>query len=251
MSEQGNDVDDPAAILADYDFSKSSGASKDTGEVKTEDWPSGVDKDDFNPSGLKVVPKWINSQYTEPTRENIKEFAKTFDGSPVEATVRINVLKANQNKLRKGHLKDSERACIAILAYEGTGDLGDLAEKYPLSRESFRRAKYAFDKIIEVQSGNVSKDGLEREIERYINSTPHAISKGMQEKHKSKEKEPRTGGGDRVAESEMAGEQNTSEMITVELELDRSTAKQAVLNDELPNAVSEEIVESILESVGL
>lgn len=241
MSKQRNEGGDPAAILADYDFSKSDGAGKDTGKVTTEGWPNGIDKSEFNESGLDIVPKWINSHFVEPTQKNIKQFSKTIE-SYVEATVRINVLKASQDKLKKEHLKKSERVCIAILSYEDTKDLGDLQNKYPISRESLRRAKYAFAKIIEVQSKSITKGQLNNEIERYMNSNSRAVAEGMKNEN---DKETENG------EDEKMIEQNNDNTITIKIKLNKETAKDVVLNNELPNDVLDQISNSILESVGL
>lgn len=237
MSEQKNNVADPAAILADYDFSKSDGSAKDTGEVTTEGWPSDVDKSKFNNSGLDIVPKWINSHYSKPTQENIKQFAKTIDDY-VEATVRINVLKASQNKLRKQHLKSSERVCIAILSYEDTDNLGELENKYPISRESLRRAQYAFDNIIDVQGESITKSKLDNEIERYMGSHSRSVAEGMQDV-----------GNKETKDNENAESDETN--IVIKLELNKTTAKAVVLDNELPDGVMNKLRHSILEGVGL
>lgn len=240
MSKQRNDVGNPAAILADYDFSKSDGAGDDTGEVVTEGWPSGVEKSEFNDSGLDIIPKWINSHYTEPTQSNIRQFSKTIDDY-VEATVRINILKASQDKIKKEHLKDSERVCIAILSYEDTEDLGVLQNKYPISRESLRRAKYAFDKIIKIQSKSITKEQLDNELDRYMDSTSRKVAEGMKNENN---KEPASD------ENTKMMEQTGGETITIELQLKKEAAKEMVLNDKLPDGVLNKMQNLILESVG-
>lgn len=247
MSKQRNEPSDPSALLAGYDFSKSDGHGVEDGDVSTMAWPSNIKKEDFNQSGLEIVPKWVNSQYTEPTMQNIKDFSESVDNY-VEATVRINVLKANQEKLKEGHLKDSERFCIAILAYEQMEDLGKLEGKYPISRESLRRARYAFDNIIEARSGDITKEKMDSETERYMNSTSRAVAEGVQEKGESENKEFITTA---TQETKKADKQTKSEMIVVKLELEKTTAKEVILNDQLPSEISEQIVESILKSVGL
>lgn len=167
MSRQRNDPDDPSAKLAEYDFTKSDGSSPDDeGKVETDGWPDGVDKDEFRDSGKEIVPMWVRSKYKEPSKENLRRFIAEQDERS-GPTIRINVLKAYQHQLRKSHLTNAERLSIAILAYEQSSEYSELAKKYPLSKQSLRRAAYAFDEIIDIQSGKVTEERLENEIQRY------------------------------------------------------------------------------------
>ncbi|MDT9694354.1 hypothetical protein Q5762_39665, partial [Streptomyces sp. P9(2023)] len=77
------------------------------------------------------------------TQSNISQFAKQIEdySKPV---IRYNVLKASQEKIRKNHLRPSERLAIAALSYCNKKDTEELAEKYDMSKVVFDYANYAF-----------------------------------------------------------------------------------------------------------
>lgn len=182
MAKQRNEPNDPAAELADYDFSLSEGTSPDDiNNIETKQWPADVPKEEFRDSGKDIVPEWVQSFYTTPSQSNITEFAKQIDdySKPV---VRYNVLKAAQEKIRKNHLRPSERLAIAALSYHDDLDTKELAEKYSMSKVVFDYANYAFNRIIDAQ--DVSKEQLENEFEKYKKANPshHAYNEPVEDK---------------------------------------------------------------------
>lgn len=285
MSRQRNEPNDPSAELAGYDLDNSEGTSpSDTGEVTTEAWPSNVDKNDFNETGQKIVRRWVQSHWEKPTTEAISSFAETIDDASIE-TVRKNVLKAQQHKIREDYIRPSERLAIQILAYEDDRNPKEIAKEYPISYQVLQISNYAFGKIIDSQDPSISK--VKEEVERYKNgpTSSGSTTDDTSEYEKAREdlmeyfiNNQDADAHDAIAavdydpnwqsvnslrsnlikhgkmqpdDSETEANTQSETGFEVTLQLSKDEAREIVLGQELSEQLQNQIVNTILDEVGL
>lgn len=285
MGKQRNEPSDPAAELAEYDFSKSEGSSPENdGEESAELWPSSLAKNDATPKGQEVIETWVNSNYDTISRSNIRDFCRDADWAFETAQTWLYRAFPEQRDVND-LTKREKKAVIVQAAYGDEFGTTELTNLYDVSDPTLNFARNGVPDIVNNLREKHTKEKLREEadklkiddsenedlqsavltmsekedIMRYFRENPNASVKTAKEKL-GYDISPKHYGSFKGAVSthnskSQAGNNNDKSTdgggITVTLQFEKEEARKIVLQQELSDEIKETVVERILEKVGL
>lgn len=264
---------------------------EDRGSVSAATWPEHLDKSEVTPEGQEIITKWINSTYSELTEMNIREFRNEHGLSKDTTRnwlYRAFPDQRDLSDLRKVEKKavvavaaygddysySDYREMFGFsnsqinMAKNGVPDIVEkLREKHSQEKleSEAEQLKQSNDDTLDNQfprREGVSKD-KKKELRAYFKQHPNAgVNEAMDAVNVDadpsvvgsikggvnstrKDSAPETVPGETTAETFSDGQ------ITITINLSRESARGVVMNQELDEQVTNRVVESILNEVGL
>ena len=289
MSRQRNEPTDPAAELANYDFSKSEGTSADSGgQVKTETWPEHLSRDEITETGRTIIQNWIDSPYSELKEKTIKQFAESSDSSLF--TIRTWLYRAFPSQRDYNDLKMAEKKGVVVFAAYGDKlTLSQLQDQFEVNYNELNLAKNGVPDIVESLRSKHPRKKLQQEVEKFRveNSggelTDYSPSDTLSQDERRSfmdyfienpdadvqdavdavgvEAHPQVIGSIKGTAKLKQNSNSKSQKsqpdkserddINIQLGLDKETARVVVTTQKLPDSIRDEMVDKILTQVGL
>jgi len=187
MSRQRNEPNDILSEVMDYDETKvvSGTSDDDFGNESASIWPTHLNPNNLTRSQVKIWRDWVQSAYTEPTNQNIKEFAEGKEDYTYP-TARKVIMRGERTYRDLEDLTSAHKLSVVLLAYEGTEESTQIFEdKYPISATTIDFCRFAYPDLIDgvnEQYGNLAKEDVEKAVNNYKNTNSFKIGQNQGQK---------------------------------------------------------------------